>query len=226
MKPFYQTPTIKLYHGDCHEIQINETPAAIITDPPYEIDIARGDKGCLESPYLKSKNLLDLTKGFDIPNTLTQWAAILNQKGTIWLFCSNNQIGEIMQTAQSLGYKPTLTVWHKYNSIPFCNNTFRQDAEFMICCRSKGAGLNGTLTQKSKIKRHPIVKTEYKHPTIKPLPIVEDMVLMSTKENDLVFDPFAGSGTTAIACKKHNRRFIGCEINETYCQIFAERISE
>ena len=55
-----------------------------------------------------------------------------------------------------------------------------------------------------------------KHPTIYPVEMIERIVLMSTNENDLVLDPFLGSGTTAVACLKHNRKVIGFEIDSGY----------
>ena len=51
------------------------------------------------------------------------------------------------------------------------------------------------------------------HPYAKPISMFEKLILMYTNPGDLVFDPFCGSGTTGIACKKHGRRFVGCEID-------------
>lgn len=51
------------------------------------------------------------------------------------------------------------------------------------------------------------------------------MVKNSSKEGDIVYDPFMGSGTTGVACKLHNRDFIGCEINPDYFKICEERIN-
>ncbi|WP_235837824.1 DNA-methyltransferase [Chitinasiproducens palmae] len=64
------------------------------------------------------------------------------------------------------------------------------------------------------------------HPTQKPLEIIERMVLASCPRDGVVLDPFMGSGTTAVACAKHGRRFIGYEINPAYCAIARERLSE
>ena len=62
------------------------------------------------------------------------------------------------------------------------------------------------------------------HPTQKPLEIVERMVLSSCPRGGRVLDPFMGSGTTAVACARHGREFIGYEINEAYCAIAHERV--
>lgn len=63
------------------------------------------------------------------------------------------------------------------------------------------------------------------HPTQKPLEIVERMVLSSCPPGGRVLDPFMGSGTTAVACARHGRQFVGYEINETYCAIARERVN-
>ncbi|RQH05660.1 DNA-methyltransferase [Paraburkholderia dinghuensis] len=63
------------------------------------------------------------------------------------------------------------------------------------------------------------------HPTQKPLEIVERMVLASCPPGGRVLDPFMGSGTTAVACARQNREFVGYEINESYCAIARERVS-
>jgi len=65
-----------------------------------------------------------------------------------------------------------------------------------------------------------------KHFTPKPLKAIERIIQVHTKENDLILDPFLGSGTTGIACRKLNRDFIGIEINSEYCKIARKRIDE
>ena len=65
-----------------------------------------------------------------------------------------------------------------------------------------------------------------KHPTQKPLKIIERIIKTSSKEAMTVLDPFMGSGTTALACKQLNRKFIGFEISPEYCKIANERLKQ
>jgi site-specific DNA-methyltransferase (adenine-specific) len=71
-------------------------------------------------------------------------------------------------------------------------------------------------------------KEHEKHPTQKPLDLLKRIVLASTKENDIVLDPFCGSGTTGVACKClgsfGKRSFIGIEIDKNYCDLAKKRI--
>lgn len=62
------------------------------------------------------------------------------------------------------------------------------------------------------------------HPTQKPEKVINRLIISSSNENDIVFDPFMGSGTTAKMAMLNNRKFIGCEIDESYCQIIKERL--
>ena len=67
---------------------------------------------------------------------------------------------------------------------------------------------------------------DYQHATQKPLKVMSKPILLSSNENDIVFDPFLGSGTTAVAAKQLNRNFIGIEISEEYCEIARQRLRQ
>jgi len=62
------------------------------------------------------------------------------------------------------------------------------------------------------------------HPTVKPISLMSYLVTMGSRENDLVLDPFVGSGTTCIAAKLLNRKYLGMELNDEYAVIAQERI--
>ncbi|MBC8487055.1 MAG: site-specific DNA-methyltransferase, partial [Bacteroidetes bacterium] len=66
----------------------------------------------------------------------------------------------------------------------------------------------------------------YKHPTQKPVALMEYLIKTYTNEGDIVFDGFIGSGTTAVACINTNRNYLGFEIDETYVKIAQQRIKE
>jgi len=64
-----------------------------------------------------------------------------------------------------------------------------------------------------------------KHPAIYPEYIIQELIRLLTKEGDVVLDPYMGSGTTAVACKKLNRNYIGFDINPEYCKSAEKRVS-
>ena len=71
-----------------------------------------------------------------------------------------------------------------------------------------------------------VSKTEFNHPCPVPVELMERIIKLISEEGDLIFDPFAGSGTTAIACMNTNRRFIGAEIDTLYFDMANERIAK
>ena len=71
-----------------------------------------------------------------------------------------------------------------------------------------------------------VSKVDFNHPCPVPVELMERIIKLTSEEGDLIFDPFAGSGTTAIACMNTNRRFIGAEIDTLYFDMANERIAE
>ena len=90
----------------------------------------------------------------------------------------------------------------------------------------------------TNIKRNSVKKITYQyngllgkekeryHPTQKPIKLIEELIKKYTKENDLILDPFLGSGTTAVAAKNLGRRLIGIEISEKYCEVARRRLGQ
>lgn len=71
-----------------------------------------------------------------------------------------------------------------------------------------------------------VSKTEHPHPCPVPVELMERIIKLTTNEGDLVVDPFAGSGTTGVACVNTNRRFVGFEIDKLYSDMANERIAD
>ena len=124
-------------------------------------------------------------------------------------------------------YNMELLTWHKTNPVPTCNNKYLSDTEYILFFRENGVKIYGTYETKRKYyitTTNKEDKKKYNHPTIKPLNIIENFIINSSQENDIVLDCFMGSGTTGVACKNLNRNFIGIEINEEYYNIAKDRI--
>ena len=68
-------------------------------------------------------------------------------------------------------------------------------------------------------------KEKYKHPTIKPLPLIKKLIINSSNKGDIVLDCFSGSGTTCAAAKELERQFIGIEIDPEYHKISIDRLN-
>ena len=163
---------------------------------------------------------------FDIFNELCRVMKNIN----IYIWCSKEQILDLLNYfVESRKCLFEILVWCKTNPTPFCNNTWLPDIEYCLYFREpRVTKLNNDIKLKSKfyISQTNIKdKKLYKHPTIKPLELVTRHILHSSKENDTVLDCFMGSGTTCVACKKTNRKYIGVEIDKEYYNIAVERIN-
>ena len=119
-----------------------------------------------------------------------------------------------------------IIVWNKTNAIPLCGSKYLTDSEYCLYFHET-MKLNTTYQTAKTVYFLPINvedKKKYNHPTIKPLEIIKNLIINSSNENDIVFDPFMGSGTTAVAVKQLNRQFIGFEIDKEYHRIACERL--
>ena len=70
------------------------------------------------------------------------------------------------------------------------------------------------------------IPTEGCHPTQKPVLLMEKLLIIHSKQKDLIIDPFIGGGSTAIACEKLNRKWVGIEMSEEYCAIAKRQIEK
>ena len=210
----------KIYNTDCLEFMRSMPDSCVdlvVTDPPYEIHTKGGGLG--RRPVYENGALGKISQGFDAEATLEQIARIC-KKINIFIFCSTKQKPRIMNWGYERGCNIAELAWYKPNAAPFTNNTFKSDLENIIYIREKGVKIKGI----SKLFTHNCGKSKYGHPTEKPLEIIEKLILTASNEGDLIFDPFMGSGTTAVACKELNRNFIGCEIEAKYCEIAEKRL--
>lgn len=246
---------IDLKCGDCLDLLggvPNKSVDLVVIDPPYEF-YKNGGGGAFGTRkrkyhqqyldlYHETKNESDrinankvrnrdeirqLSYGFDlnILDVLVEKMKAIN----IYIWCSKAQIRKILTYFEEKGCSTDILTWHKTNPTPTCNNTYLSDTEYLIFAREKGVKIYGNYHTKRKYYVTPANvedKKKYLHPTIKPLNIIENLIINSSKENDVVLDCFMGSGTTGVACKELNRNFIGFEINENYFNIAKDRIGE
>ena len=219
----------KITLGDCLQVmkQIPDNSVdLIVTDPPYLYKITGGcGKSSLKNLQKFKTGLNHIKDGFDVDFVFSEFKRI-TKKFNLFCFCSNAQISEIMKWGEDNNYSTTLLVWNKYNAVPFANGTWRQDAEFIVHIREKGATFQGDSFLKRKVRKHSTVVSKWGHPTEKPISIISDYIEIGSNENDLVLDPFSGSGTTALACHELKRNFIAIEKDQEYHRLSCERLKQ
>ena len=219
----------KIYNADNIDIlkQIpDNTIDCIITDPPYEFDLHGG--GTTNPDFIRKlvmeKHIDFISNGFDINKIFLEFERILKVINII-IFCSNKQISKIMKYWEDKGLSVTCLIWKKTNPIPFGNGKYVSDVEFIIFVRGENVTFNNLeIKEKSKVFEYP-APVKRIHPTQKPIKLIEKLIKTHTKKNDLIFDGFSGSGTTAIACHNTNRNFICCELDKTYYDKSIERLN-
>ena len=218
MTPYYQTELGKLYHGDCLEIMPHLEPVdLVLTDPPYGINFkyeSHNDSPngygewiwkCIEQAEGKvvDGGMILVYQAMKNIRYLHKWFP------REWrLFIAIRNFIQMMPCAMQYAVDPCV-VWWKGSKKPYSRGTSSRD--FHIGNTSPSSYRKGIRNAKG-------------HPCPRPLDQIEHIIYQWSPDNSIILDPFLGSGTTAIACERLNRRWIGIEIEEKYCEIAAKRI--
>lgn len=237
----------KIYNIDCLEgmkMLSNGSIDLIIADPPYNIGGNKRSKiKHINGKHYTRKEKWDMFTIGEYKEFIFNWIneskRVLKENGNILVFGNKDNIYEIGVTLKELDFKiNNHIVWFKRNSPP--NVTCRlltHSCEHIIWAVNGESywtfnyqiakKLNGDKQQRDLYDIPMTPENEKKfgrHPTQKPTELIKRLVLTFSNQDDLILDPFMGSGTTAVVCKKLNRNFIGFEINPEYCKIAEERL--
>ena len=226
----------KLFNGDAIEV-LKSIPDnsvdLIVTDPPYALDKALNHSaGNLQHKFKKMQreiNDLNIANGYDIKKYGIEFLRVLKNPN-IYLWCNKLQIPDYIDFyVKEVGCHFDILCWHKTNPLPTMSNKYLVDTEFCLFFRKNATCEPPTYQDAFTYWVQPINNTDKKiweHPTIKPLNLIERPIKCSSKPGQIILDPFMGSGTTGVACKKLKRNFIGIEIDKKYFNISYKRINE
>ncbi len=237
---------VQLYNEDClaamKKLDDNSVEL-ILTDPPYNLGLFMKDR---DTNLKKMRDNFFGDAGWDdLPydewsqsmNAFFEEAArVMKKGGAMVVFMAIIKVEGLINIAQSHGfYCKTTGIWHKLNPMPrnmnlhFINST---EAWVYFTFKTK----TGTFNNDGKAI-HDFVETSVipagerkhgKHPTQKPVQLMEHFIHILSNPGDTVLDPFMGSGSTGVAARRNNnnRNFIGIEINKQYLDIASRRIKE
>lgn len=208
--------------GDSAEI-LKDTgfkPDSVITDPPYDFDSQGGKLFGREKSNFDKIRTADITDGFDF-DILTMCA----KADQMLIFMHNDQIFKIGDHLRHLYERFALLGWRKTNPLPVANKHYKPDLEIFFHYWRKPAFPSGKLSEKGRIVDAPVSKSIYDHPTVKPQQIMEKCVINASFPNDVILDPFCGSGSTGVAALKHGRKFIGIELDPDFYEMAIDRLS-
>jgi len=223
----------KLYLGDSLKIMSefeDNSIDLIITDPPYAINkIGLASINDRKSSGLLGDKKLEFQDFPDISNYINILYRILKNNSHAYIMCNHKQLPIFFNAIKNSDFNfCQLLTWEKTNN-QILTNFYLLKNEFVFFLSKGFKEINN--------KKFPtVIRTEIKfvnrgeekkhHITEKPIRLMEIFVEASSKENDVVLDCFMGSGTTGIAAKRNNRKFIGIEINKKYFDIAKKRINE
>lgn len=250
--PVFHDPRhhIKIYQGDCLDIlaaihrEAGECIDLIFADPPYFL--SNGGITCHAGRMVSvNKGAWDKSRGPEenhqfILNWLAACQRVLKPNGSIWVSGTAHVIHSVGFAMQQLGFKLLNDIsWVKPNPPPNLSCRYFTHATETIIWAAKNKksrhtfhykhmkALAGGKQMKSVWHIYPPDKSEKrfgKHPTQKPLALLERILLASSNPGDLVLDPFLGSGTTAIAALRLRRFFCGIEVSAAYLHLALCRI--
>lgn len=246
-KYYYETDKFKLILGDSlKELNKIESKSIdmIFADPPYFLS---GDGISCSGGKMVTVNKGNWDKKINIfekhklnRKWIKQCYKILKDNGTIWISGTMHNIYSIGMALEQEGFKIINNItWEKLNPPPNIScRYFVHSTETILWAKKDIKNekhkfnydlmkeLNGNKQAKDVWKTSltkPSEKKCGKHPTQKPIAILEKIILASTDEGDLILDPFNGSGTTGIAANKLNRKYIGIDLEKEYLDITIKR---
>ena len=225
-----------ILHGDSKDI-IKRIPDNsidfIFTDPPY--NLGQHSTGNIPLPGRSAMNN-DVADWDMIDFNPEEWAdefvRILKPTGNLFIFTSYNQLGRWYKCLDHKFDTSNFMIWHKTNPAPkIFKAGFLNSCEMIFTCWNKKHTWNFISQSEmhnfieSPICMRPERLSNPKHPAQKPVSILKKIIKIATNENDIIFDPFMGVGSTGVAALNLNRRFIGVEIDKNYFNAAKQRIN-
>lgn len=249
-KYYFETDNFKLIYNDIFKaIKKFEDKSVdmIFADPPYFLS---NDGITCSGGKMVSVNKGEWDRTLSIKEKhkfnkkwIKECYRVLKDNGTIWISGTLHNIYSIGMALEEEGFKIINNItWQKKNPPPNLScKTFTHSTETILWARKDLKKVKYTfnynimkeLNNNKQMKdvwttslTKPSEKKCGKHPTQKPLEILDKIILASTKENDLILDPFCGSSTTGISAVRLNRRYIGIDNEKEYIELSKRRYKE
>ena len=252
VEPASEMPRAVLYHGDSLSLLSripDESIDCVWTDPPYML--SNGGITCVAGRMVSvDKGEWDRSLGLEADYEFNlSWTSecyrVLKSTGTIWVSGTLHVYPSVGMALMRNGFRLLNDIiWEKPNPPPnLGRRTFTHSTEVVFWASKAPKGSRHKYTfNYDEMRREnggKQMKTVWrftspgrdekrygKHPTQKPLALIDRCLRASTHPGDVVLDPFAGSASTGIAALGLGRRFIGIELDESFVQIGIKRLSD
>jgi len=201
----------------------------IVTDPPYKVTTRGGYTNAggmmLDDKMRKGKVFKENT--LTIKEWLPKLYDVLKETGHCYIMCNNKNLYPFLDAVNNTDFHLVKTmIWAKDNKI--MSQAYMSQMEFILFLR-KGKFVRINNCGTSDLLQYPNSKTKGEdgkpiHPTEKPIDLMKVLIENSSKENEIVLDPFLGVGSTCIASKQLNRNYIGIELDPQYYAVAVARV--
>lgn len=225
-EPYYEDELLTLYHGDALELLPTirtSSIQAVVTDPPYVIGaVSAGNIGAKSGGWA---DMMNSSLWF------TAWyrevGRVLHSTGSFWTFLNWRSVPVVLRAALDAGLPVTsMAVWDKEWIGPGGSQGLRPSYELIALLAQPEFSIEDRGIP--DVWRHKVGSYKpHGHPAEKPEGLVRRIVdTCQLRQGAVVLDPFAGSGTTAAACRALNLRCVAIEGEESWCEVIARRCGQ
>lgn len=218
---------IELWQGDCLELMKNiedNLVDLIVTDPPYKC-ISGGKphkKGQPSGILSKNDGKIFEHNNIEPEVWIPELYRVLKEGSQCYIMVNTINLENYLRICRECGFGlHSVLCWKKNNATP--SRWYMKNCEFTLFLRKGKAKTINNVGSKMVHEFDNIIGNKL-HPTEKPVQLMEYYIANSSNIDDIVLDPFMGVGSTGVACKYLNRKFIGIELDNTYFEIAKRRI--
>jgi DNA modification methylase len=194
----------------------------VFTDPPYRMEAEGGSNQWVGRQAAKLGESIKDIVDFNPEKFLSTLSDYFAEGINAYVFCNKDLVPDYLNWAISQGYAFNILFWKKPNALPL-GSQHRPDTEYIIFIRKNAIwnnGLSGVNYSKAlEFSRD----NSTKHPTMKPIGLISNEILISSNTGGIVVDPFLGSGSTLIAAEQTKRICYGFELEPKYVDIILQR---
>lgn len=219
--------SIRVFNCDCFDLlhkTDDESVNLVLIDPPYcisrDTNFASGGKTGRDTDRFRvSMQFGDWDSYDELASVIKECYRVLKKSGTLICFYDLWKVTTLKKYFVDAQFKQLRFIeWIKTNPVPINSKTnYLTNAREIAVVGVKRGKATFNSEYDNGVYSYPICHDKGRfHPTQKPVKLIEQLIKKHSNEGDLVYDCFLGSGTTALAARNTNRRFVGCEIDKAY----------
>ena len=219
-----------IFNANCLDIMAkmdNEAIDLVVTDPPYKT-ITGGDKVGKNSARPKgilsgNRKLFQYQNNISLNDWIPKIYRVLKDGSHCYIFTNSLNLKDILIEAEKAGFKlHNILIWEKNNCTP--SQYYMKNCEYVLFLRKGKAKWIKNIGGSKTVHHFNNIIGNKSHPTEKPVDLLSFYIQNSSEVEDIVFDPFAGSGSTCVASKNLGRKYVGIELDKNYFDVAVKRL--